>query len=68
MTWRVEARDNGKNVLVCEWSEQDGPPCHEPEKRGHGTYLIDGTAKHMGGAADLRFLPTGLVAIISIPL
>ena len=68
INWTVETLDNGKDAIVCEWREQDGPPCHEPLRRGYGTSLIEGTANYMGGRAQLKFDPMGLVAVITVPL
>lgn len=68
INWTMEALDNGKDAIVCEWREQEGPPCHEPQRRGYGTSLIEGTATHMGGRAQLKFDRSGLVAVITIPL
>lgn len=68
VSWTIEAKDNGKKELICEWREEDGPPCQEPTTRGYGTSLIAGTAKHMGGQATLTFASDGLFAVLKIPL
>jgi PAS domain S-box-containing protein len=30
VTWRVEPQHNGRNLLICEWRETNGPPVQPP--------------------------------------
>jgi two-component sensor histidine kinase len=66
--WRIDAPEGGKRMLICEWREENGPPCRPPEKLGYGTELIEGTTRHFGGSAKLDFDPNGLVAILTLPI
>jgi two-component sensor histidine kinase len=66
VTWRLEPRENGRQWLICEWQEVNGPPVEPPQRRGYGTELIEGTTKHLAGAAELTFDKNGLKAIIKL--
>jgi two-component sensor histidine kinase len=68
VTWRLEPRDNGRQWLISEWKEVNGPLVTPPTRRGYGTELIDGTTKHLGGTAELTFDKSGLTAIITLLL
>ncbi|HEX9964252.1 MAG TPA: HWE histidine kinase domain-containing protein [Allosphingosinicella sp.] len=51
------------------WRESGGPPVRPPARRGFGSRLIErGLAADLGGAARLRFEPTGLSCEIEASL
>jgi PAS domain S-box-containing protein len=65
------ARGEGdtRPLLRIEWIEQGGPAVAEPQQRGFGSKLIEGSiASELGGSARLAFEPTGLRCAIVIPL
>ncbi len=68
--WQPVAGDEGGRALLkIDWIEQGGPPVVEPERRGFGSKLIEGSiAAEHGGGARLDFEPTGLRCEIVIPL
>lgn len=68
LSWRIEAADGGQAILICEWREENGPTVRPPARRGYGTELITSTAKHLGGSAEQRFDPHGLIATIKLPI
>jgi two-component sensor histidine kinase len=56
-------------LLRIDWIEQGGPAVAEPQQRGFGSKLIEGSiAAELGGRARLAFEPTGLRCEIVIPL
>lgn len=67
LSWQIE-EGNGPTMLVCEWREENGPAVRPPTRRGYGTELITTTAKHLGGSAEQRFDPCGLIAIVKLPI
>ena len=55
--------------LALEWIEHGGPVVNTPTRRGFGTELIEGAISYeLGGAATLRFDPSGLRCTIRIEL
>jgi two-component sensor histidine kinase len=66
--WSVDVGD-GFSTLRFFWSEKGGPRVQAPQRRGFGTTLIERTFGYEeGGRADLKYLPDGLVAEISVPV
>jgi PAS domain S-box-containing protein len=64
------ARDDGTEGprLRLVWRELGGPPVAPPRRYGFGVRLIEQGLRHeLGGAAQLRFEPQGLVCEMSIP-
>ena len=60
--------DSGPRLRI-DWIEQGGPAVAEPQQRGFGSKLIEGSiAAELGGRARLAFVPTGLRCEIVIPL
>jgi two-component sensor histidine kinase len=63
------ARTTGGRVLRIDWIEQGGPLVTDPQQRGFGSKLIEGSiAAELGGTARLAFAPVGLRCEIVIPL
>jgi PAS domain S-box-containing protein len=65
---RPESGDE-RAALQIEWQEQGGPAVAEPQQRGFGSKLIEGSvAAELGGSARLLFAPEGLRCEMRIPL
>jgi len=71
---RIEIRwqpvdEEDRRLLSIDWTEQGGPPVVEPERRGFGSRLIEGSiAAELGGRARLAYAPDGLRCEMVIPL
>ncbi|WP_051439838.1 HWE histidine kinase domain-containing protein [Methylobacterium sp. 10] len=51
------------------WQESGGPPVQPPTRRGFGSRMIErGLANELGGRAQIRFEPGGVVCTLDIPL
>jgi len=68
LSWRIEEGDGDRTMLITEWREENGPTVRQPTRRGYGTELITTTAKHLGGSAEQRFDPRGLIATVKLPI
>ena len=67
--WRPVRADGGRLQLRIDWAERGGPSVSEPEQRGFGSKLIEGSiAAELGGEARLGFEPHGLHCEIVIPM
>ena len=68
--WGPERLDEeARDWLHIGWAEQGGPPVAEPQQRGFGTKLIEGSVKaELGGSASLQFAGEGLRCEFLIPL
>ena len=67
INWRIE--ESARAMLHIAWEEQGGPPVTEPERRGFGSKLIEGSiAADLGGRVQLAFATEGLRCEIAIPL
>jgi two-component sensor histidine kinase len=67
--WQPARADNRRPVLRIDWIEQGGPLVTDPQQRGFGSKLIEGSiAAELGGTARLAFEPVGLRCEIVIPL
>jgi PAS domain S-box-containing protein len=67
---RVEIRSavNGQELQLT-WTETGGPAIAPPSAKGFGSVIVERSIAHeLGGAADLRFEPSGLRCHIRIPL
>jgi light-regulated signal transduction histidine kinase (bacteriophytochrome) len=63
--WRLAA--DGSIELF--WTESDGPPVSQPQKRGFGTTLIErALAMETGGRANIYYLRTGVVCEVYLPI
>ena len=65
LTWDI---DSAGPVLNLHWQEEGGPPVSAPKRRGFGSLMIERSLKGVGGYADLRFEPVGLICSIRLPL
>jgi two-component sensor histidine kinase len=69
INWQPVRAENGRPMLRISWIEQGGPLVAEPEQRGFGSKLIEGSvAAELGGTARLGFEAQGLRCEIVIPL
>ncbi|MBB5574862.1 HWE histidine kinase domain-containing protein [Rhizobium paranaense] len=66
--WSLETGSNDRTYLNCEWREENGPVVRAPTRNGYGTELIEGTAAHLGGEAELIYGIGGLVVTIKLPV
>jgi two-component sensor histidine kinase len=65
VTWDVTS----ENTLVIEWRESGGPRVETPSRTGFGTRLFSRSLKGAdAGEVSLRFLPEGLVCILTLTL
>ena len=68
LRWQPDEDDSGQPVLRIDWQEQGGPPVVEPERRGFGSRLIEGSVTaELGGRARLTFAGEGLRCRIDVP-
>jgi two-component sensor histidine kinase len=59
----------GRAELQIEWQEQGGPAVEDPQQRGFGSKLIEGSVPaELGGSVRLSFAPEGLRCEMRIPL
>jgi PAS domain S-box-containing protein len=63
VSWRLDG-----DIFTMSWTERNGPPVREPERRGFGSAVIDPMAKRsVGGEVQLDFAPSGLVWRLTCP-
>lgn len=65
ISWTTRA-DPGGTAISLIWSESGGPAVQPPEEEGFGTRLIANLSRQLGGDADFRYPPSGLVCHLSI--
>jgi PAS domain S-box-containing protein len=58
---------NADGQLALLWTELGGPSVNEPERKGFGSRLIEGTTSQLGGKAHFDWRSEGLVCEIAIP-
>ncbi|WP_353646169.1 CheR family methyltransferase [Mesorhizobium sp. WSM2239] len=67
LTWSV--RKTEQPQLELNWVERDGAPVAAMQASGFGTNFIRRSLQYeLGGAAELRFEPSGLKCILNLPL
>ena len=69
--WQPVRPEGGEEraELQIEWQEHGGPAVEEPQQRGFGSKLIEGSvAAELGGSARLLFALEGLRCEMAIPL
>ncbi len=52
--------------LALRWTELGGPRVNEPERKGFGSRLIEGTISQLGGKARFDWRSEGLVCEIAV--
>lgn len=62
LTWSRSA----DGQLALRWTELGGPRVTEPERRGFGSRLIEGTVSQLGGEARFDWRPQGLLCEITL--
>ena len=68
LRWRIEPRD-GKDQLICCWTERDGPAIKPPERLGFGLGLIERSTKYeLKGESSVDWQPGGLAITLRVPL
>ncbi len=68
ITARV-VQEDGHPVLNMTWHEMGGPTVKPPERHGFGLVLIERSLdKVLGSNVHLEFLPSGLTALVRLPL
>jgi two-component sensor histidine kinase len=66
--WKLNSA-SAPNRLNLMWEESDGPPVHEPVRRGFGTRLIERSLAHdLAGEVRIEFAPTGVQCSVDAPL
>jgi two-component sensor histidine kinase len=61
--WRVEG-----DIFAISWTERNGPPVSQPERRGFGSTVIESMAKRtVGGEVQLDYAPSGLTWSLTCP-
>ncbi|NIX76292.1 sensor histidine kinase [Microvirga terricola] len=69
IAWRTEQDSSGRSLLKVDWVERNGPPVHEPTRKGFGSKLIERGIRHeLEGSLDMRFLTEGLRCSFAVPL
>ncbi len=67
---RVDIRwfRNDSSNLEIHWVESDGPPVHEPTRKGFGTTIIEHSVPYdLGGTANVTYEPSGARACFTVP-
>lgn len=68
VSWRIDPH-NEPPVVELTWRESGGPPVEPPTTRGFGLDVIEHSLPHrLGGAAEIRFDPAGVVFRLRAPL
>ena len=68
--WQLAPQEGEERPwLHIDWLEQGGPAVAEPQQRGFGSKLIEGSvAAELHGRAALQFVPEGLRCEFFVPL
>ena len=66
---RIAATETTPAQLRIDWIEKGGPTVIEPDRRGFGSRMIEGSiAAELSGSATMIFAPDGLRCEIAVPL
>lgn len=66
--WSV-VRQDGKDQLVCRWTESGGPQTEHPQGYGFGLGLIERSTQYeLKGEAVTEWQPAGLAVTLTVPL
>jgi two-component sensor histidine kinase len=61
--WRIDG-----DIFAMSWTERNGPPVSQPERRGFGSTVIEPMAKRtVGGEVRLDYAPSGLMWGLTCP-
>jgi PAS domain S-box-containing protein len=61
--WRADG-----DIFAMSWTERDGPPVSQPERRGFGSTVIESMAKRtVGGEVQLDYAPSGMTWRLTCP-
>ncbi len=61
--WRIDG-----DIFAMNWTERNGPPVSQPERRGFGSTVIEPMAKRtVGGEVQLDYAPSGLMWGLTCP-
>jgi PAS domain S-box-containing protein len=61
--WRADG-----DIFAMSWTERNGPPVSQPERRGFGSTVIESMAKRtVGGEVQLDYAPSGLTWGLTCP-
>ena len=61
--WRLSG-----DIFSMSWTERDGPPVRQPERRGVGSTVVDSMAKRtVSGEVELDYAPSGLEWRLTCP-
>jgi PAS domain S-box-containing protein len=56
------------DIFTMSWTERNGPPVSQPERRGFGSTVIESMAKRtVGGEVQLDYAPSGLMWGLTCP-
>lgn len=69
LDWAVETSPGGRQVLMIDWREENGPPVTAPTRVGFGSRLITFCVEQdLQGTAELLFPAEGFRCAISAPI
>lgn len=69
LTWTVEPSPSGRQLLVIDWREANGPAVAAPTRVGFGSRLIEfSVTQDLEGKAELLFPVEGFRCSISVPI
>jgi two-component sensor histidine kinase len=59
---------DGKGLFCFTWTESGGPAVKSPKRKGFGSSILDGLAKHFAQDVAAKYRPEGLVYELKLPL
>jgi two-component sensor histidine kinase len=69
VNWTIDRRSDGRETLVMDWREQNGPPVAPGPRPGFGSQLIEfSVTQELQGTAELHLPPEGFRCSISVPI
>ncbi|MGO4704410.1 sensor histidine kinase [Microvirga sp. 2MCAF38] len=69
IVWSVAPDAEGRSMLTVHWQETEGPIVEQPKRHGFGSRLIQRSIRgELGGQVNMRFLPSGLICDLIIPV
>lgn len=65
---QIEWKHEGENFTLI-WRERGGPAVKPPSRQSFGSKLIKSSfASQLGGTVEMKFEPSGLICIVTVPL